>query len=549
MFHVKQCDDDNLKNKETQGLEEDYAPKILRQLRKILVGNGLKKEEVRLKTVEGAIYTLNGSLSLQPAARVREERVAGRRTAGQVVQAGEAVAAAKAYADGLGKNDGFRQSVRALLQNRPGQGFGISREPIVMEAAAQSFTEHETCRPCQGEGQSPCSVCQARGQKTCDKCRGLRESTCYVCKGQGVANGANGQNTQCYACQGRRVLQCDMCRGTGQSPCPNCNATGRSQCAHCQGNGAATKIIHVNVDAVPDFKIEQAHLPPALYETLLKLSPERLAAKGDLLVEMKAAQPQPKSYYEQQSSHAGWVEHYHAPCPWALATASVKGRALTCHAIGDKARLVNLPPILDDVLKEMIHRLHRAARGQAAPFTVLERACRRKITRETLPLLLAKGKRKALKTVMHAYPIGLSDGAAKAMISGLSGVIARITRWPTILACLCGCFVNAGLLVVWFFAGGRVGVLPQGQLFIGFIIDIALIAGLAFMAVLIIRQTEKTVLRRCFQRLKLPPQLIARMPRAGYTELIALCATVGIGLAVIILAGAQHVPWLALIGQ
>lgn len=549
MFHVKQFSDTQ---QQEQELNQALLDRALLRLQKIVVGNGVKKSDVLLREAKGQVYTIKAQLNLLTAARVRDEVVPGRRPVGEVVDKGQAAAAAQDYAESMGQNEQFQKTVRQIIQRRPAQGFGLNREAIIVESASTAISEVDHCRPCQGEGQIHCAHCQARGQASCEKCRGMRESQCYVCRGQGFTPGVNGQETQCYACHGRRVLQCDMCRGVGQVTCRLCQGKGRVSCAQCQGKGAATYVVHVSVDAMPEFTIEQSNLPTPLYNTLLARGPQRLAAKGHLEVSMRSddddAMAEKPSFYGSQKKK-GWQEHYEAQCPWGDVAFTLAGKVVQGNVMGRKALLVNMPYILDDLLGDMIKRLNGAAKGKLSPAAVLERACRRRITREALPVLLAKGRKACLSRLGKAYPFGLSAGAGKAMIAGLAGVVSRMTRLPAYAACLAALIGLSGVLGIWFFVGLRSMALAGLPIGAGFVADLALAALLGYLSILIIRMTEHVVLKRFFKRLKLPMTLLSRLPRAGGVEMVSLAGSAIVTLTFLWLAGEKLVPWIGLIGK
>ena len=550
MFHVKQFSTNEQDQDKKGRVDEAIIKRGMRRIAKIFAGNGVSGKLITLKDWEGDVYTLKGQLSLRAAARVRDEHFAGRRSVGQSVSQGEAVRAAKSYADGLNQQEEFRSAVRAVLRQSPGQGFGQTSEPIVMEQASRSFSEQHNCRPCMGEGKTPCQVCQARGQKSCDKCRGMREGPCYVCKGQGTTHGPNGAQTACYACQGRRTLQCDMCRGTGQIPCPNCQSTGRAICPECQGQGASTLAIHVQVDAIPDFSVESKDLPPRLVEHIERNHGHDLAVQGDIEVQMKAPQAQPSSYYERQASQgSAWVEHYEAECAWAKLSVDLNGQTLSCFLMGRRGRVVDCPDLLDSFLRPTLTRLQEAGKGNRPPAAVLERAARYRIIREILPVLLAKGKRRAAQATRKAYAFGISDHTIKMLLNEVSAVIARMAFWPAWLSCAAAVLGGAVIMAVWFLTPVRAMLLSGAGLPVQFFADIVLFLGLCGAGVLAIRLAEKTYLQKIFRRLKLSAGLLSRLPKAGISEGVCLVGMGAVFVTFLVLTGPRVVPWLAMIGQ
>ena len=225
------------------------------------------------------------------------------------------------------------------------------------------------------------------------------------------------------------------------------------------------------------------------------------------------------------------------------------GKSISCFLLGRRGRVVDCPDFLDSLLRPVIGRLQEAAKGARPAAEVLERGARYRIVREILPILLSKGKKKAARATRKAYPFGISDHAIKTLLLGLSGVIARMTRFPAWLAALVGVGIGAMVLLGWFVFGLRqtaMAGLPMGGQFMG---DLALLGAVCLLGVLGIRLAERQFLKRVFTRLKLPPRLVSRLPRAGASELALILALCAVCVGVLFWVGPAGVSWLGMIGR
>jgi hypothetical protein len=124
------------------------------------------------------------------------------------------------------KNEGNFKLADSMLNNLGFASLFISGGNVYeVECPDCDGDGHYKCRNCGGDGEIECGHCGSDGQTTCESCGG------------GGTTYRNGEEENCYECDGDGEVTCSECGGSGSYNCTWCGGSGDINCDKCNGDG------------------------------------------------------------------------------------------------------------------------------------------------------------------------------------------------------------------------------------------------------------------------------------------------------------------------
>ncbi len=406
------------------------AEGAIARIRKQVQGNGLRPSAVELRGMHGEVYTFFATTSVKLVPKVQDGKRAGRFTDGQIIQPHQIDSAIQEFIGRVASDRGVLGLVHETILARPDHGFGVGGETIPLQQVARNFVAHEACGACRGAGGQPCHNCHGQQRITCYRCHGQGGVSCVTCSGRGQILTPQGPIT-CHNCHGRGLSQCPVCMGQRMITCPECQGQGKRVCDSCQGQGWMTKNWHVTLNAQTSFRIRTRGLPPSLTALIERVGGARLAA--DRHANITPIEGRDIESLRDQADIEGGASLwflYRADMPFAELDIAMGKGAIRPKLAGYKARMVDVPDFMDLLLKPGAQHLHDAAQGGAGAAQMILAASRYRALGDVLRGLVRAGPKRVMKTLIDAYPLGLSDEFARTIIKNASTALSRLSLWP-----------------------------------------------------------------------------------------------------------------------
>lgn len=492
----------------------------LTRIRKQVQGNGLKPADVVLNGAQGQVFEFFGTTSWLLTPKITTARRLGRLSDGHMIGAGQLDAA---LSDFLGKTAADRH-VLGLLQgsvlSRRDQGFGLQDEHIALPQIQKTFIMHEACNSCHGTGGKPCLSCHTTGRITCYRCHGTGGVTCITCSGRGQIITPQGP-MPCHACVGRGQTACTVCQGHRAINCPECQGQGKKICESCGGHGWFTQSWTVALAAQSHFRMQTRGLPATLTQLIKRVGAARLAADGhatvNVLLERDAIQ---FMKHADIAPNASLWYLYRARMPFAVLDITIGKHSIKPAIAGYKGRMVDVPPFMDDMLRTPLRLLTEAQTdGIHAPALLMD-AAKYRAAGDVLRGLLRSTKKHTGKSLMDAYPVGLSQDFAKKFLSAAHIALSKLSLWPRLAAMGGAMAVSACLFALSSFIHLPTTVLETIGLHgfgiwgvVGF--NIAMMAILGMAGTHAIRLAARNKMVNILEGLGIPPVGHTSLPRPG----------------------------------
>ncbi|MBU6235109.1 MAG: hypothetical protein KGQ41_04635 [Alphaproteobacteria bacterium] len=465
----------------TMVMEDDGAPEkplppppvdpalaegAIARIRKQVQGNGLKPSSVELRAINGFVHGFYGTTSVHLAPSVQEAKRSGRFTDGQIIQPQQINEAVQDFVSRVASDRGVLGLVHETVLARPDQGFGVSGDAIPLPQVTRTFVAHEPCGKCRGAGGTPCHNCLGQMRITCYRCHGQGGVACITCQGRGQILTPQGP-VVCHACAGRGLSVCPVCQSQRMITCPECQGHGKKICEGCGGQGWTTKSWAVTLTAQTTFRLRTKGLPPALVTLIDRVGGAKLATDGHAritpILGRDAEMLAPEADISQGASL--WFL-YRAEMPFAELDIAMGKGSIRPKLAGFKARLLEVPEFMDALLKPGLEILSEAAAGGAASTQKILECARWRALGDTLRSLVRGNSKRALKSLMETYTLGLSENTAKRIVKDANTALSRLSLWPRMVAMGGALGVSLVLLAAYYMYGGRDAVsgavLPEG---------------------------------------------------------------------------------------
>ena len=434
----------------THGKGGDIYAKTLALLRRLLVGNGYKIEDVQLSQIESSELRLSGRLSLDVRVSESVTKIMGLPRGGeeQIFQRREDMAAfISSYKSEINEGGTWIEELRAVLDKTPNQGWGLKKGEWALGKLGKRAALTLPCDFCLGKKEENCQACFGNREMTCTTCQGTAIAPCQLCGGSGNMSGK-----PCQQCQGRGRIPCLNCQSRGRVPCTFCRATGKIPCRNCQGHGVFTEETTLKVSATGSFVMGSlAAAPSGVMEILDQLGPEGIA-NGHALI--TPAPPQGDA-----------ALNYTALLPFGHFKMKLRELEQEIKAIGMKPLLIEFPRILDDQMAGIPDKLNAG--------TLMAIGHKVRLVRE-LAEALGAGQKPAV-FFSQRYPFGLSPAIAFAIAGKMKTVFTQISLQARVIAACLSVAVALGLYYGWL-------INPHGAKPLFDLAPLALLCGLPWWA-------------------------------------------------------------------
>ncbi len=443
---------------------DEYIRKAESRIRKQVDGNGLDPKTISLAIKRQGEEILSAQSWFTVDVTVNQSSSKGKNSKGTVIESGQSRTHIDQYMLDFEQGDSIRQIAKKEILNLPLKGFGAENVVIPLKGQSTIFTEYATCGRCGGQGQSSCQPCHGRGRAQCQLCYARGMIQCLYCHGRGQVQ--EGETMKfCNNCQGKGENFCTQCHGQREVPCGICHSKGRVSCTDCNAEGVNST--HYSVE--PTLKIAAAiHVQDLDQEPktfVSKVGADKLARGGHIDVnQVKAPEPEESekpseiSYYQDDELPASDAQnkiYYEAKIPWAVAEVEVNAKAYNVAFIGTKGAVADSGHFMDDLWDRPAKLLSDGAKGNGNVAGLLKDACKMRVSRETLELVIKGSRKKAMTKLSQNYRIGVTQGFLKQFVQNAYLSLKRVTRRPRYIGLGAGLIIAAAIYNYWFMMDGR----------------------------------------------------------------------------------------------
>ncbi|TAL32775.1 MAG: hypothetical protein EPN97_09780 [Alphaproteobacteria bacterium] len=447
-------------------------------LGRLVDGNGLKADQVRLSRHETLVHQVPGYIHVELKPDISKKQYKGNVPRGKVLGGADGVhmEAAGLVRDFVKDINVITQVVQEIKKDE-GKGFGMENFTVPLPATAKEFSVVEKCLKCNGNQFYQCVRCHSQGHVPCQGCNAQGYAPCPQCHGSGQYQQPGGGQGPCNRCNAQGRIQCLQCNGQRNMKCGACNGQGRIDCTECDRSGFWTNVYQLAFHADGEFVIDRQQVPPDVLAVIDTLGVRNLATKGLAQIFRTGVESKEKFI----------TIPYLAFLPIAQAEFTIEGKPYPAMIAGLPGRIMSIQPVLDTAIKPGINALYKLSKGPMAAQALVDQACRFRLIRQVLTGLSKQSKNQVYKALTAEYPVGLSDKYAKATIRYANDAVLAIGRGPRLKGLLAGT-AGAALLAAIYFMGPVRPQLLQSMIQSGhknhmFLPDLA-VWGLGYLAAL-----------------------------------------------------------------
>ena len=423
-------------------------------LGKILDGNGLKAEQVRLSRHETLVHQVPGYIHVDLKPEVTSRQLKGNSPTGKVLAGkGDVQAEAAGIVRDVANDKNVQEQLLMEIRKDEGKGFGMDPFKVALSALGWDFCVVETCLKCQGQQSVACARCNAQGVTPCATCQGQGYQQCQQCYGSGFYFRGGTERLPCTRCGSQGRMQCMTCQGQRQTRCMICQGQGRVGCTECAQSGYWTNLFHLTFNAEGSFVLDRQQVPPEVLAVIDTIGQRQIATQA--LAEVFRAGIQPK----ENAITFPLI----AFLPIANAEFSIEGKPYPATVAGLPGRILAMQPVLDTTLKPGINALFKLSKGPMAAQALIETACRYRLIRQVIAGLAHHSKRHVYQQIVKDYPVGISEKYAKATIKYADAAVLAISRGPRMKGLLIGVAASTALSAGYFLGPLRAAVLAAMQ--------------------------------------------------------------------------------------
>jgi hypothetical protein len=497
----------------------DIYSKTLALLRRLLVGNGYKLEDIQIHQLDSQDYFLVGKLALELEVSQQMQKLMGPARGGEMKvfrDRTEEQSYLGSVRDNLGQED-WVDEIRGLVDKLPNQGWAMKEASWPMPKLGQRVALQMICDLCLGNRMENCLVCHGSREIMCQGCSGGGLINCQTCYGSGAD--PNDRSRPCGRCGGRRQIPCPQCQGRQRIQCHTCRGAGKTECRECQGHGFKTEETTIVVKAHGRFVMgDAAGAPTGVSDLVERVGPEGLT-RGHALI-----RPDPGATMATGEN----AVYYRATIPHGRFRLELKGQPPhTITVVGMKPVLFDFPSLLDDQLQP--------AYEQLSSVSLMSLSRKYRLIRE-LSEAMARGVRPGA-FFSQRYPYGLTADFAFALAAKLKDVFSGVSLVPRVITGLGGWVTALGIYYVWL-SNPRPAFLPV--MVPVAVWDILLLVILAALVWTAIGVTGKQLLQ------KLMP-VATRLSTAGGQVALGFLAAVLLGGFVLLYLPVSRPEWVALL--
>lgn len=426
------------------------SQKAAENLGRLVDGNGLKAEQVRLSKHETLVHQLPGAITIKIKPEITENVMKGNMARGKSCGGRDgAKLEADAQASKLALDPNVHREMMQFIDKDAGQGFGIDLFKLPLASASEDFSASTQCGKCAGNMFLSCVRCNTSGSIACGTCNGQGAQSCQACYGSGQYTQGGGTRVPCARCNASGRITCMQCNGQRQMRCTFCQGAGRIGCVECDQTGWWTYIYSVMYHAEGIFALDRHQIPQDVLEVIDHIGVRKLAT--DKYIEVFRLNLQPK------------LNEIGVPMvaflPIARAEFTVEGKAYPATVAGLIGRILTIDYIIDHAIKPGINALFKLSKGPMATEALVDQACKYRLIRQALTGVSHQSKKQVYQQIVKQYPVGLSDKYAKAAVKYAGIAVLALSRGPRKKGLLIGTGLAAALAAVYFVAPVRSQVL------------------------------------------------------------------------------------------
>lgn len=510
--------------------------KALKDLSRMLDGNGIKAAQVRMLRHDTTVHQVPGTLTISLKPDISTKQLKGKQSVGEVQGSKQQVVheAAGLCATLVG-NAAVQQEVVENISAKPGQSFGADPYEFKINAAQKQYSVIDTCQKCNGSTMCKCASCGGDGSSPCTMCNGNGFTQCVYCYGMGQLQKSDGSRPPCTKCGGTGRDHCKSCQGRKEQKCAVCNGQGQNPCKECDRSGFWTHVFDVRFHAEAFFQLERSVIPPEVLEVVDIIGLKQIVVDGHAeLLKLLPETVQDKI-----------VIPFVALLPIAQVEFTMESKTYPAIVAGLHGRIIEIEPLLDRLVKPGISALMKLSKGPMAVSSLMATACRFKAIRQVLAGTAHHSKGHVYKKLTKEYPLVLSDGYAKAATSYAYQAILALSEGPRWKGFASGTLLSGMISAAYYLTGLRTQVanLMGNQDLLQHLIvaDVSVWATGYLLAIFVIKAFAASALKKI-----LPDNVQVKdrgLPASGKQGVIALPATLVCWLIPAFFASAQP-EWL-----
>ncbi|MDE1151463.1 MAG: hypothetical protein PW788_02905 [Micavibrio sp.] len=434
-------------------MEPDFVPeqpaeihfqigeKAADRLGRIVDGNGLKAEQVRLARHETLVHQIPGAIRVALKPEMVKSQLKGKRPHGQVMANEAAIVGLSAgiAAEFIASHD-VQVEIMQHIATDPGRGWGMKHFKLPLAVTRKEYCVVDECTKCGGLAAFACATCSKTGAVPCGNCNSGGMAACPVCFGAGQAEMPDGNRGPCTRCNTTGKVVCPTCQGACQLRCNKCAGKGSVSCTECDASGFWTHIYDVTLHAHGSFEVDRQQMPQDVQQVMDKLGVRQLATEEH--AEIFRLMQEPTTAY--------LLVPYFAFLPLASVEFSIEGKVFPAGVAGLTGRIMGVDPLLDNIIKPGINALFKLSKGPLAAEALVDQACKYRVIRYALSGLAKHSKRYVYGQIIKEYPLVLSDKYAKAVVKYADVALLALSKGPRTKGLIVGTVVAAAISAAYF---------------------------------------------------------------------------------------------------
>lgn len=412
-------------------------------LGRLVDGNGLKAEQVRLARYETLVHQLPGAIFIELKPDFVKGQLSGKREHGKVLDSEAAViAAATALAPEAVTDKNVQIELLQVLDQDPGRGWGMKPFKHPLKVTQKQFCVVDRCSKCAGLASYPCTTCSGTGGVGCVNCASTGQAQCPACYGSGGVQSQDGGYIPCQRCSSVGRILCTACNGMKSVKCSICRGQTKIACTECDRSGFWTHTYDMTFHAEGKFEMDRELMPQDLQEIIDRLGERELATEEHAEI----------FRLNQNTEQKLLVVPFLAFLPIANVDFSIEGKQYPSGVAGLTGKIMGIDPVLDPVIKPGINALFKLSKGPLAAEALIAQACKYRVLRQILSGLSHHSKRQVYQTIIAEYPLVISDKFIRAGIKYAGSAILAISKGPRIKGLILGSLIAAGFYAGYYFS-------------------------------------------------------------------------------------------------
>ncbi len=509
-------------------LEEGYKDAALVKIKGAVKGNQFDPERVVLEKFEGGVLCFQAETVLTVVPKVRTEEVFGRVDRGDgYIVVEDAMAVQKALSRAvvsLSRDPEIVRHIHALVLSRDDQGFALDNDLIPLPFFKKKFVFFEPCVACKSTGQTTCLPCRGHGVSLCSRCNGAGMGPCAHCHGAQVANGPNGNKIACPACHGQGKKSCALCSQSGKIQCRVCRSKGVVACPHCKGNAWVSQISVMEIEARTAFYYPKEQLPERVVSMIEQYGATvREHADFRLSGDLEGSAQMSVSEEKEPIVAADGREGFRVPIPYEVAlphghgTYSIDGKDYSLSLFGVQGQLVDVPPFLDDLLKDGMGALRDAADFRGDVRRNLERAAGQRTLKEGIVYAAMSSLGKAKSLLKRSNRIGLSDAMIDDIVVCADTALKNVTKTARTVGLVLSGVLNFTLFCLYFLSPVRDFLVSNiGNPTLHIFCDVLVLFASSYLGILSMQSLSTSTLRQLMGKIGVKRAVTPKLGRRLY---------------------------------